>query len=116
MTTASGWAANQHRTSFARGTTLLLFGSKFNGASQNNNYGDDYQTATNYPIVRFVNSATGHVFYARTHDHSTMAVATGSKSVSTSFDVPANVETGAAQLFVVANGIPSAGVAVTTKS
>ena len=28
----------------------------------------------NYPIVRFTNIATGHVFYGRTHDHNTMAV------------------------------------------
>jgi hypothetical protein len=36
-----------------------------------------------------------------------MAVATGGQTVSTQFDVPANAETGASQLFVVANGIAS---------
>jgi hypothetical protein len=36
-----------------------------------------------------------------------MGVATGTKKVSTNFDVPANAETGQSQLFVVANGIPS---------
>jgi hypothetical protein len=65
--------------------------------------------------VRLVNQATGHVFYCRTHDHSTMAVATGSQRVSTRFDVPADAETGASQLFVVANGIPSARVGVTVQ-
>ena len=49
------------------------------------------------------------MFYTRTHNPSTMAVATGSKKVSTKFDVPANAETGLSQLFVVANGIPSSG-------
>ena len=39
--------------------------------------GDENETATNYPLVRIKNVATGHVFYAKTHDHSTMAVATG---------------------------------------
>ena len=72
-------------------------------------YGDDQQAATNYPLVRLVNQASGHVFYTRTHNPSTMAVATGSKKVSTKFDVPANAETGLSQLFVVANGIPSSG-------
>jgi hypothetical protein len=76
-------------------------------------YNDDFQSATNYPLVRIMNVATKHVFYCRTHDHSTMAVATGNEPVSTHFDVPANMETGPGQLYVIANGIPSAPVAVT---
>ena len=36
-----------------------------------------------------------------------------STPVSTNFDVPANTETGAGSLEVVANGIPSVPVAVT---
>jgi hypothetical protein len=53
------------------------------------------------------------VFYARTHDHSTMGVATGHKTVSTNFDVPSGTETGASTLVVIANGIPSAPVSIT---
>jgi len=90
-----------------RGHTYKVYGTQFNGLSQANAYGDDLQDATNYPLVRIVNNATGHVFYSRTHGPSTMAIATGSKQVSTSFDVPASAETGTSQLFVVANGIPS---------
>ena len=63
--------------------------------------------------MRIKNTATGHIFYAKTHNHSTMAVATGTKIVSTNFDVPAGVETGASTLEVVANGIPSNAVSVT---
>ncbi len=96
-----------------RGSTYVVQGTQFNGVSQANAFGDELQTATNYPLVRITNTATGHVFYARTHDHSTMGVATGSTPVSTSFDVPAAAETGASTLAVVANGIASAGVAVT---
>jgi hypothetical protein len=62
--------------------------------------------------VRITNNATGHVFYSRTHDHSSMAVAFNGV-VSTHFDVPATQERGPSQLVVVANGIPSAPVAVT---
>jgi hypothetical protein len=76
-------------------------------------FGDELETATNYPIVRITNRSTGHVFYARTHDHSTMGVATGSLPVSTNFDVPAAAETGASRLEVVANGIPSKPVNIT---
>jgi hypothetical protein len=90
----------------SRGTSTVLFGSKFNGASQNNAYGDDFQDATNYPIVRFTNVATGHVFYGRTHDHSTMAVGYRGPTY-THLDIPTNMETGATNLQVVVNGIPS---------
>jgi hypothetical protein len=44
-----------------------------------------------------------------------MAVATGSESASTQFDVPSNAETGPSQLFVAANGIPLNSVNVTVQ-
>jgi len=96
-----------------RGSTYSISGTQFNGLSQADAFGDEDETATNYPLVRITNQATGHVFYARTHDHSTMAVATGSTPVSTNFDVPVGMETGASSLEVVANGIPSASVSIT---
>ena len=96
-----------------RGETYMLFGRQFNGWSQADNFGDELETATNYPLVRITNNATHHVFYAKTHNHSSMGVATGNKLVGTGFDVPANIETGASTLVVVANGIPSAAVKIT---
>ncbi len=99
--------------SVTRGNTYAISGTQFNGLSQGATYGDDAQMASNYPIVRITNDSSGHVFYARTHDHSTMAVATGSKTVSTNFDVPSGMETGSSHLEVVANGIPSTSVQVT---
>jgi len=100
-------------TSVTRGSTYKISGTQFNGLSQAAAFGDEYETATNYPLVRITNNATGHVFYARTHNHSTMAVATGAAIVSTNFDVPATMETGASSLEVVANGIPSVAVSIT---
>jgi hypothetical protein len=98
-------------TNVSRGKTYRISGHNFNGFSQGAAYGDDAQAATNYPLVRIKNRATGHVFYARTHDHSTMAVAyTG--TASTQYDVPTGMETGLADLVVVANGIPSAAITV----
>ena len=91
----------------------LIGGTQFNGLSQCSYYGDDNQSATNFPLVRITNSTTGHVFYAKTHTFSTMAIATGSKLVHAEFDVPATIETGASTVQVVANGIPSAALAVT---
>lgn len=95
------------------GGTFSISGTQFNGLSQAAAYGDDFQDATNYPLVEIVNDGTGHVFYGKTHGHSTMGVATGSTPVSTNFDVPGGIESGASELFVVANGIPSAPASVT---
>ncbi len=98
-----------------RGKTYAISGTQFNGLSQAMSFGDEFQNATNYPLVRITNKATGHVFYARTHDHSSMGVATGSLVVSTNFDVPSGMETGASTLAVVANGIASTAVSATVK-
>jgi len=95
------------------GSTYQITGTQFNGLSQGSAYGDESQNATNYPLVRIANNASGHVFYCRTHGHSTMAVATGSAPVSTNFDIPVNIEPGVSTLVVVANGIPSVPVSVT---
>jgi hypothetical protein len=96
-----------------RGSTYKISGTQFNGLSQAAAFGDEFETSTNYPLVRITNKSTGHVFYAKTHDHSTMAVATGTALVSTNFDVPAGMEMGACSLEVVANGIPSLAVSIT---
>ena len=94
-------------STITHGTTVTASGTQFNGLSNGAAYGDDAGMNSNYPIVRITNNATGHVFYAKTHNFSTMGVATGTKIVSTQFDVPATIETGASTLEVVANGIAS---------
>ena len=98
-------------TRLARGKSYELTGRGLNGVSQGASYGDDAQSATNYPLVRITNAKTGHVFYSRTHDHSSMAVASN-ELVHTQFDVPANQERGRSTLEVVANGIASCGISV----
>jgi hypothetical protein len=94
---------------FMAGTTYTISGKLFNGFSEGASYGDDAAMSTNYPLVRIKNQATGHVFYARTHDHSRMGVEpVGSNEiVTTLFDVPAGLEAGPGDLVVVANGIAS---------
>jgi hypothetical protein len=101
-------------SSVTRGSTYPISGVLFNGMSQASAFGDENQNATNYPLVRITNNATKHVFYARTHDHSSMAVASPA-TVSTMFDAPAGMETGASSLVVVANGIASQPVNVTVQ-
>jgi hypothetical protein len=103
------------QTHVTRGSSFTLSGTQFNGLSAGSTYGDDAQNATNYPIVVFRNKATKHFFFARTHDHSTMAIATGSATVSTTVDVPSTMETGPSTIYVVANGIASAGKNITVQ-
>jgi hypothetical protein len=97
------------------GGTYTVSGTQFNGFTQGAAYGDDAQSATNYPLVQITNNATKHKFFARTHDHSTMAVATGAAVTSTSFDIlptSSGTEFGDSTMVVIANGIPSKPVGI----
>jgi len=100
-------------TTLTHGNTYVVKGTQFNGVSMGAAYGDDAQMNSAYPLVRITNAGTGHVFYAKTHNHSTMAVATGTKRTFTHFDVPSGIETGASTIEVVTNGIASGPVSVT---
>jgi hypothetical protein len=97
-----------------RGGSYQAFGFLFNGLSQGAFYGDDVQSATNFPLVRITNLETGHVRYSRAHHPSTMAVASRDLN-SVWFDVPGNQEKGFGELQVVANGIASEPVFVFVK-
>jgi hypothetical protein len=113
----SSWqpTISSYPSTVTHGSTYEISGTQFNGLSQAASFGDEFQTATNYPLVQITNSSTHHVFYARTHDHSSMGVATGPATVSTNFDVPTTIETGASTLVVIANGIPSQPVNITVQ-
>ncbi len=94
-------------TALQAGSTIQISGLQFNGLSQAVAYGDDSQTATNYPLVRVVNKQSNHVKYCRTFNHTSMGVATGATVVTTSATIPGDIELGDSSLFVVANGIAS---------
>ncbi len=90
----------------------VVKGTQLNGLSQGSSYGDDGGNASNYPLVR-ITDATGKVVFCRTHNFSTMGVATGSKIVSAQFDVPSAIALGAGTLEVVTNGIASTPLGIT---
>jgi len=94
------------------GESYTLSGTQFNGLSQGASYGDDQQSNTNYPIIKITPTQSGHVYYAREYNPSTMAICTGNKIVSTHFTVPGNLDLGPATIQVVTNGIASAPVSV----
>ena len=99
-------------SSVLRGHTYTIKGVQFNGLSQGAMFGDDAQSATNYPLVLITNNVSGHKIFARTHNFSSMAVASGAV-VSAQFDVPAGAETGGNSVQVIANGIPSNALSIT---
>jgi hypothetical protein len=104
---------NDVKAALKRGSTNnRIKGANFNGFTYGSAYGGVSQMSTNYPLVRITNTASGHVCYARTHDHNRMGIADGTAS-STKFDLPAACEAGASRLEIVANGIASKPVNVT---
>ena len=88
----------------------ILYGIQLNGLTENNAYGDDYQSATNYPLIRFTNSS-GQVYYGFTHDDSTHSIAPGTISY-TKFDINPATPPGTYMMQVVTNGIGSNQVQV----
>ncbi len=102
-------------SSVTRGTSYTITGTQLNGLSAASAYGDDAQNATSFPLVVIRNKATGHFFFARTSNFSTSGIATGSTPVTASFAVSSGTETGASTVYVVANGIPSAGKPITVQ-
>jgi len=120
-TPAAGVVAGVRPTILASSTVLrvassnnILYGTQLNGLSENNAYGDDYQSATNFPLVRFTSVSNGNVYYAFTHDDSTHSIAPGT-FMYTKFDLPPTMPAGIYNMEAVANGIPSSGIKVQVK-
>src|SRR5260370_38021744 len=69
------------------GNSFPLSGTGLTGVSATVGYGDDASQSTSYPLVRLID-ASGNVFYARTKNHSTMAIGTGSAGLSPAPHLP----------------------------
>ena len=81
----------------------MVTGTLFNGITQGTAYGDDWQMATNYPVIRLV--ANGHTYFAPTTFWNRTGIATGALPDTTYFTVPANVPFGNYSLLLSANGV-----------
>ena len=98
--------------SISPGSTFSVSGKQLSGLTQGQQWGDEWEAATNYPLVRVVNNSTHHVFYATTSGFSSTSIAPLAPSA---FDVTigSDFENGPSQLYVVANGIASLPIDVT---
>ncbi|XZF13143.1 T9SS type A sorting domain-containing protein [Chitinophagaceae bacterium MMS25-I14] len=85
--------------------TYRIIGTLFNGISKGACYGDDWQMATNYPLVRLRSGS--NVYYARTFNWNRTGVQTGALPDTASFTLPAAFTPGTYSLEVVVNGISS---------
>jgi hypothetical protein len=107
---------------FGASLNNIVYGTGLNGMSQNNFYGDDKQSDTNFPLARITcvnapgNTCTpGYVYYAFTHDDGPAGPNVHSIAPTnfgyTHFDLP-SVPTGLYDFQTVTNGIPSNAVRV----
>ena len=94
--------------------SFTITGTLFNGITEGAAYGDDWQMATNYPIVRLTQGS--NVYYARSFDWNSTGVQTGSLPDTAQFILPAGLPAGSYSLQVIANGNASAPVPFTAPS
>jgi hypothetical protein len=74
--------------------TFTLTGTQLNGIDEGSNYGDDKESASNYPVIQ-LQDASGNVFYGRTSNWSSTGVATGSTPETVQFTLPSGRSLGA---------------------
>jgi hypothetical protein len=89
--------------------TFTLTGTQLNGLSEGASFGDDYEMASNYPIIQLTDTS-GNVSFARTFNWSSTGVATGSAPETVQFTLPAADVPGPYFVSVIANGIASTPV------
>jgi hypothetical protein len=85
---------------------FTLTGQQLNGQSDASAYGDDVQSDENYPLVRLM-TPTGNVYYCRTTNWSSTAVAGGSALETVNFTLNPAITPGNYVLFVSGAGISS---------
>ena len=88
-----------------------ITGTNFNGISEGASYGDDFQMATNYPLVRLTNGS--NVYYARTFNWNRTDVQIGGLADTTQFSLPTGLPVANYWLQVIVNGIASDSISFT---
>ena len=94
------------------GKTYSISGKQLSGLTQGQQWGDEWEAATNYPIVQIENKSSHHISYGRSFNFSTTSIGPSTPSTF-SFTIKKSTENGASLIRVIANGIASSPVAVT---
>jgi hypothetical protein len=89
----------------------MITGKLFNGISEGAAYGDDWQTESNYPIIRLFSGQ--NVYYARTSNWNRTSVQTGNALDTALFVLPQGLPDSAFWLVLSVNGNPSDSVLFT---
>jgi hypothetical protein len=99
-------------TALSPGATFSVSGKQLSGLTQGQQWGDEWEAATNYPIVQIENKTTHNISYARSFDITSTSIAPNSASTF-NFVLDQSVQNGTSWLRVVASGFASAPVDVT---
>ncbi len=83
----------------------IITGKLFNGISEGASYGDDWQVASNYPLVRLSNGT--NVYYAKTSNWNRIGAVQTDSLEDTAYFTTANIPGGTYSLVVVVNGFAS---------
>ncbi len=94
------------------GKTFSISGKQLAGLTQGQQWGDEWEAATNYPLVQIENKSSHHISYGRSFDFSTTSIGPGTPSTF-SYVIDKDIEDGPSSLRVVANGIASAPFDIT---
>jgi hypothetical protein len=92
-------------------TTYTVSGTQLSGLTQGQQWGDEWEAATNYPLIQVTNKATHHVFYATAFGVNTTSIKPGTPSTA-NFTLDPSVENGDSSLKVIASGFASSPVDV----
>jgi len=99
-------------TNVQQGAAFNITGTQLSGVTTGAAYGDDWNSATNYPIAELTSASSNNVYDAMTTAIGSYSVAPGTSSTS-QFDIPQSVPSGVYQLSVVASGFASSPVTIT---
>ena len=110
-TAGSSWVPSITSVTGPTAGVYTLTGTQLNGLTIGSNYGDDNETATNYPIVSLTDTFHTHKYYARSYNFAQMAPSPGLSS-SFKFTLPSGIPSGSYSVQVSASGSVSNSVSL----
>lgn len=98
--------------SLSPASTYQISGKQLSGLTQGTHFGDEYENATNFPLVQIQNNETHHISYARSFNFSSTSIQPDVAS-TLNFVLDPKIENGVSTLRVIASGFASEPISVT---